>query len=250
MKYSIALFGHWKHRYEIREKQAKRIVIPKGINFLGIEEFEEKEVNKVVARLSSPPDYDLNPDKYFLYEVTGLEKRCVPGDIVAFKPYEQRDKWTPTERTEFLIVTIETDRKMMEGLFEPQWDVDTYFPYNPLSFEDWIKNTEELLKQARNKALAFRKWNETDREKEYQDYLDNCEHASMYPRGTIKKRRMTVPLESLKEKDVDVGRMLDTNTLYDPQPDIDLYVTNDKLKERSVVESDGLRLIDPVLRRN
>lgn len=246
MKFSVALFGHKKHRYEVREVKPTRVVRSKGINMYGVEEFEDRMINRIVARLDDPPNYTL-ASKYFLYEVTGLEKRAIPGDIIAYKPYERRHTWTPTERTEFLIVTIDTQREILDGLFESYWDIDSYFPYNPLEFDDWCKECEELVKQARNVEFARKKWEAADKESEFEGYVKGMKKACMYPREHLKKRRMNYGLDVLKFAGVDIPRMLDRNILYDPQPEVEVETSNDKLKERQVVETDGLNLIPPVI---
>lgn len=248
MKYSVALFGHYKHRYEIRETKQTKVVMSQGYNVYGIEQIEEKMVNKIVAKLHDPPNYKLDPDRYFLYEVNGLEKRAVPGDIIAYKPFDKAHTWTPTERTEFFIVTIDTEREVLDGWFESYWDINSYYPYNPLGFDDWVKDVEEMIKEARDIEKAKKAWLSCDRDKEYADYIKSMKKACMYPMEYVKKRRMNYNPQVLDEEyGVDVGKMLNKLIIYDPQPTVDIHMSDDKLKVRNVVESDGLNIIPPVI---
>jgi len=96
-KWSVALYGHDKPRYYMIER----------------------EYNVRVATFVDPPKWDPGKQQwadgliifpisaYELRNVTGWEKRAAPGDIIAYKEWKPDIFWSPTERREFLIVTID-----------------------------------------------------------------------------------------------------------------------------------------------
>lgn len=122
MKWTVALFGHYKYRYELRENKLSTVMLSMGKNYQGIEQFREEQIHKTVSRhVKMPTDYDT--EKYFVYECTGCDKRAMPGDIIAFKPYGK--SWTELEKKQFLIITIDgLTRAQMEALCEPYYDLE------------------------------------------------------------------------------------------------------------------------------
>lgn len=57
-------------------------------------------------------------------DVEGWERRAMPGDIIAYKLAIDEAKWTPRERKEFLIVTIDgPSPEQMDALCEPLYDI-------------------------------------------------------------------------------------------------------------------------------
>jgi len=162
----------------------------------------------------------------------GWEKRAVPGDVIAYKPIDQKDRWTPTERAEFLIVTIDgPSQAQMEALCEPFWDTNSYRPYEPLSYDDFV--------------LSFVDPDVIDKPSAYAKYLEMMLENSRLPTTYLKKRRFNIPLETLKSAGVDEVKMLDRELLYSPKlPTLPYTESFDKMKSRNVLASDGLRLIE------
>jgi len=249
-KWSVALFGHHKPRFELREKELSKIkqIVAHGYHrdpyyylassfsevgkgyagtgyhkmTLDINLAANTEINKTISRhVEMPVGFDT--EKYFIYNVTGWEKRAEPTDIIAFKGYRMqkgivgyskfhtygKDVWTEKERKEFLIITLDNlDNKQIEGICESVWDLDSYkippeFPEEP----------EEL-----------------------------------YPTEHLKKRRFHIPMNDLKVLGVDEGRMLDKQLEYVPDiRDIQKIESFDKMNSRYVLESDGLNLIRPII---
>jgi len=161
----------------------------------------------------------------------GWEKRAMPGDVIAYKPIDQEDRWTPTERAEFLIVTIDgPSQAQMEALCEPFWDTSSYHPYEPLSYDDFV--------------LSFVDSRIIDKSSAYAKYLEMMLENSRLPTTYLKKRRFNIPLETLKSAGVDEVKMLDRELLYSPKlPTLPYTESFDKMKSRNVQVSDGLNLI-------
>jgi hypothetical protein len=149
-------------------------------------------------------------------KVDGWERRAGPGDFIAVRPFSEHGFWTPTERKEFLIVVIDDlDILQLSGLVEPMWDTDSY-PVIP----------EHEIKRLRDKG----------------------ERAELHPGRYIKKRRFHITLDDLRDKGVDIDRMLDKETIY--SPDIDPLTKTrcfDKLNSRYARKVDGFNLLPPVL---
>ena len=214
MKWSVALFGYHKHRYELRENKQTLTRMPTGTNYQGRMLYEDVWTNKVVGRFVDPPTgYD--EDIYFVYEVTGWERRARPGDIIAVKPIEEAQRWTPTERKEFLIVTLDSiEREQIPGLLEPVWDTDSYPDMNI----DWETVDEETV------SLEFR------------------------PKMRTRKRRFSIPLQALEEKGVDIASMLDPSCPYVPNgAEYDKLECYDNLDDKNIEEADGLNLLPPIV---
>ena len=189
--WSAALFGHYKPRYYLRDKLTGLIRS---------------------AHVERPEAFDNG--KQFLHPCEGWERRAEPGDIIAVRPYEQRDRWTDTERKQFLIVTLDDlDPAQLDGLVEPQWDTDSY----PV-----VENSEiENLKQC-------------------------GEIVSIMPSRHIKKRRFHITMDDLRDRKVDVDRMLNKELRY--EPDLEPFVKikcYDKLNDRYARKADGLKTLAP-----
>lgn len=116
MKWSVALFGHYKMNWGIIEKDYNLCVyrsIEKPLWNSGKNQWEADGMEF--------------PEKvYRLHQATGNERRAVPGDIIAFHPWPH--EWTDATAKECLIVTISGDlsRQQMLALKEPWWDTETY----------------------------------------------------------------------------------------------------------------------------
>lgn len=188
MNWSVAIFGHYKPRYELRETGSGKVV---GF-------FVER-----------PFDFDVLKYTVYEYDKDACDRRAVPGDIIAYRPLSDADKWTPHERKRFLIVTLENvEREQFGAICEPY--IDTSSIIYP---------------------------------KEYPDERIELLYARHH-----KKRRMQVPLEILTSLGVDIKRMLDTGDCYTPSiRAINKCECFDKMKNRPVVELDGLNPIKPVL---
>lgn len=116
-KWSVALFGHHKPHFELREKRLSKIkqIIAHGYHgepyYYLASSFTEKgrgydgtgyhemtkdknlagmiEINRTVSRhVEMPTDFDT--EKYFVYNVLGWEKRVEPTDIIAYKSYRMQ----------------------------------------------------------------------------------------------------------------------------------------------------------------
>lgn len=243
-RWSAALFGHHKHRYELREKEATLKRMPMGKNYQGIMQYRDELVNEVVGRFLEMPT-GFNEDKLFVYAVTGWEKRAVPGDVAAIEPLGH--KWTPHERRRFLIVTVDgLGLDQISGLIEPVFDMDSYPEYNPLTFTEFDGHLVLGASNAKNNELALRKYGQMDRQAAYAKFIDRHKEACAFPQGALKKRRFHMELLYLVNVGVDISKMLDTEQLYSPElPDIHMASCFDKLKQRHILASDNLRVIQP-----
>ncbi len=217
MKWSVALFGHYKYNYELREIEQTTVRLSKGVNYQNLELFEIVKINKTVGRFVERPDsYD--DSKYFVYEITGNERRAKPGDIIALRPFDKAN-WTPTEKKHFLIVTIEGDLlpEKIPGITEPIWDLNSY-PIKSADEIDWTLVNPDL------------------------------KQLELYPEKHIKKRRFSLPLTTLESAAIDIDKMLDINTEHERSDKIfDKLQSFDKLNDRNILETDGLNTIQPVI---
>lgn len=190
--WSAALFGHYKPRYYLRDRRSGLILS---------------------AHVAEPAAV-WNPAEVFLHPVDGWEYRAEPGDIIAVRPHEERDRWTDLERKQFLIVTLDDfEEANLGGLVEPRWDTDSY-PQIP---EDAIK---KLV--AEGKA------------------------ADLRPAKHIKKRRFHLTLDDLRDHGVDIDRMLNKELRYDP--DLEPFARPkcyDKLNDRYARKADGFNPLAP-----
>lgn len=101
-KWSVALFGHDKPRFYLQDKVTGKT--------------EERHV-------IDPDIVGYDTDKYKKHVVTGWEKRAVPGDIIAFKPYKAGKLWSDLEEAHFLIVDIDgPTESQMVALCELYYD--------------------------------------------------------------------------------------------------------------------------------
>ena len=191
--WSAALFGHYKPRYYLRSRTT-------GLT--------------VGAYVERPPEV-WDDRTLFLHPVTGWEQRAEPGDIIAVRPYAEHDRWTETERKQFLIVTLDDfEPGQLIGLIEPQWDTDSY----PVPDEKQIK------------ALQAR-----------------GEVAELYPARYIRKRRFHVTLDDLRDRGVDIDRMLNKELFYSPDLDpIPKLKCFDKLNKQYSSQFYGFNLLAPI----
>lgn len=234
-KWSVALFGHNKPRYELREiefiyhvpvvghgyygeaffyKASSFTEVGRGYAGTGYHELTSSLVEaaslliqKTVSRhVDVPTNFD--DKKYFIYNVLGWEQRAQPGDIISFKSDGQI--WTLTEQKEFLTVTLDNlEKSQMEALCEELWDITDY----PTMDNEGIDEQKEL-----------------------------------YPLSHLKKRRFNLPVNDLKNLGIDETQMLDKEIVYSPNiRDIDKLEAFDKLNDRYVSPEDQLQLIKPVI---
>lgn len=210
MLYSVALFGHHKYNYEIREKLLSLVELPIGTNYAGVQLYQEVWVNKVVGRyVEYPENYD--PDLHIIYERTGNNARAIPGDIIAIRPVGH--KWTAIEKKEFLIVQLDLQPEHLMGIVEPVWDLTSY-PELPADF--WDKYEGDVL--------------------------------STTPARHLKKRRFNVSESTLESLGVDLDDMKNKDLEYVPEiRAIDRTEGHDKLKDRLILETDGLNVLAPVI---
>lgn len=225
--YSVALFGHFKPRFYLQDKTT-------GIT--------------VKAFFNEPTDFDIY--KFRVHSVDGWEKRCVPGDIIDFKPLDEADKWTRKERSAFLIVTIDgvTREQLEGGLIEPEWDLESYpeyAPFTPADFNQQMLAREDELKQ--RKSSIKNMWSTltvSQKDKEYRRYLELEQTRCQYPSEYNKKKRMQISLNMLRDAKVDLEQMLNPTLLYNPKID---YFTKtdcfDKLNSKNVSHYSSLNTI-------
>lgn len=120
-KWSVALFGHHKPRFYLRERKSGLLVT----------DFVEK-----------PEEAFWDEEKYYLYDVHGWERRAEAGDIIAVKPFKDHKTWTDNERKQFLIVTLDDfELEQLAGVTEPYWDTSTY----PEITEEILEKSVKLL---------------------------------------------------------------------------------------------------------
>lgn len=240
-KWAVALFGHYKPRYELRENKLTTVLLSRGTNYQDIEQFEEAEIHKVVSRhVDLPTGFD--EAELFVYNVTGWEKRAIPGDIIAFKPYGE--DWTDLEKTHFLIVTIDgLDRSQMTAFCEAYYDLDSYEPYNPMTLEEWYAFMQNKYASI-PKTLGLL---EINKDKWYGEYIEGQKERSAYPRQHLKKRRFHVQMDDLESMGVETDRMLSKEEFYSPAlSETTKLGCFDKMDMRYVNEEDGLNLIRPL----
>lgn len=149
-------------------------------------------------------------------KVDGWERRAKPGDIVAVRPYSEHGFWTPTERREFLIVTIAAfDLVQLGGLIEPEWDTNSY-PVIPNDEIERLRRKREIIE--------------------------------LHPSRYLKKRRFHITLDDLRDLKVDIDKMLNKDVEFTPDIDpINKKKVYDKLKGKYAQKSDGFNIIKPLL---
>lgn len=212
MIWSVALFGHHKYKYELRERELSKVRLSKGTNYQGIEIFTDVFIHKTVGKFIDRPA-GFNSDIYFIYEITGTNERAQPGDIIGIRPINHLNKWTPTEKKRFLIIFIDNlDSHQLIGITEPVWDLNSY---PDMTDFDWSKTTDaELL---------------------------------LYPQKHLNKRRFSIELNVLENAGIDIQRMLDINELYIPDKIFDKSECFDKLNKRKIITTDNLNPIKPLI---
>jgi len=136
-KWSVALFGHYKPRYYLRERVSGVLVT----------DYIEK-----------PTEAYWDEEKYYVYDVQGWEKRAEPGDIIAARPLTEHHIWSDVERKQFLIVIIDDlELEQLEGLTEPFWDTTSYPVVTDERIQELINRDEvgELLPTVYHKKRRF-----------------------------------------------------------------------------------------------
>lgn len=200
----------------------------------------DRKTNTIVHQVVEDPGDFSNDENLYVYNVQGWEKRAEPGDIVDIQPIGH--PWSELERKEFLIVEIEgIEASQFVGLTECLWDLGSYEKYNPLIFSDWyalvvskIKDPKELKKLKKDKDIL------------YLSYLDGAKERCRYPRTYFKKRRFNVKTTDLIVLGVDLDLMLDKQIEYSPTVLTPKEVCNDKLNDRYITATDGLKPIKPL----
>jgi len=191
-KWSIALWGYDKRNYILVDKKT-------GIGDQG--------------HLELPDHYD--PDKHRLIDMTTEnERRIKPGDVVAWKYWKDRDKWTTYDRQICLIIILNSNLvgTQLGALKEPQYDLTTWAPLNGRELTD-------------------------------DEDLDGMPD---YPMKNIFKRRFHIPLQDLESLGVDITKMKDKDLVY--QPDIEISTSDyffDKMNSRKLLPTDGLNPFKP-----
>ena len=272
-KWSVALFGHHKPRFELREiAWTDHIpIVAHGYHgepyYYNIESYSEPGKGyagtgyhamttdikragtvKIQKRISTHVEMPVGFDdkKHFVYNVVEWEKRARPADIITFKQHGK--DWTDVEKQHFLIVTLEgLEENQLVAICERLWDTNSYKVYNPLSFKDWEIMMTQKANQSSNPELALYTLN-LNKEDWYQKYVDGEKEKCAYPQNYLKKRRFHIPINDLKNLGVDENEMLCTECSYVPQiRNINRLECFDKLNNRYVLESDGLNTIQPII---
>ena len=234
--WTIALFGHWKYNWVLFETEHNISVA----RFVDEPEWDSENKGWIV-------DHQFMPSSvYDLRQMTGNEKREVPGDIVAFKQSGQ--DWTELEKRHFLIVDFsgpETPEEML-ALSEIEWDLDSYRPYEPMDHSGWYEMVYTKFnarpEPARTKSIQYLTANSGQM---YDDYVALCQNRSETPLSPWRKRRFRFLLADLESKGVDVDRMLDKSEIYVPKVNLTISDSYDKLRDRYALETDGLNRIKP-----
>ena len=269
-KWSVALFGHYKPRFELREVAfSDHIpVVAHGYHgepyYYDIESYSEpgkgyagtgyhkmttdikmagtvKSQKSFSQHVEMPVDFD--DKKHFIYNVVGWEKRAEPGDVISYKPYKSD---YPPGSSSIMVSVDELTRGQVEVLCESQWDIDSYKVYAPLAYVDWYGmmylKAEAQLDKVKTLALL-----EENKLTWYDEYIKNEKEKCAYPTTHLKKRRFNIPQVDLEILGVDIAKMQNTNIVYQPKP-ISLSKTQyyDKLNSRYISEMDKLNFIKPL----
>jgi hypothetical protein len=183
-------------------------------------------------------------------EYAAAIKRAQPGDVVAFKPWEDRNQWTPNERAEFLIVTVNgISKSQMEALCELEYDLDSYLQMkSQVTYETEISDMIDNMEAGPEKAAMMQEWtskSQAEKDAEYLLWKQGYREGCRFPRAYHNKRRFIIDPADLALKGVDIDRMVDRNDQYDPQPEFDFTEIHDRLYSRKVLQTDGLNRIEP-----
>ena len=175
---------------------------------------QDRKTGLIVSAHIEQPAAVWDDKTLYLYPVNGWEFRAEPGDIIAVRPYEERSRWTDVERKQFLIITLDDfELEQLAGAVEPQWDTNSY--------QDIPAQTIRAL-------------------------VDKGETINLHPTRHIKKRRFHLTLDDLRDRGVDIDRMLNKELRYDP--DLEPFAKikcYDKLNERYARKTDGFNLLPP-----
>lgn len=234
-KWTVALFGHHKPRYELREIEysdhypivsygyhgnphyyLKSSFTEPGKGYAGTGYTEltkdpkqagSVKIQKTISRHIEEPNHFDN-GRYFIYNVAGWEKRAMPGDIIALKPFGQ--DWTLKEKMEFLPITLDNiEPEQLPGVCEPVWDTDDYEIIDPKTIKEQVE---------------------------------------LYPRSHLKKRRFNIPMDDLKSFGIDENKMLDKEIYYAPAiKEINKLECFDKFNARYISLEDNLETIKPII---
>lgn len=247
MKWSVALFGHYKPEYHIVEigeftqiVDGRTIVhTTRPVAFVLKDEFVEYENHYRSG------DFIYSKENHVLKAVGGNEFRARPGDIIAYKP---QNIWSENERREFLIVTIDgLSEGQMEALCEAYFDPASYDAFNPDTIEEYLRKVKAKMLlhpgvTPNNIELRFAMM---DHEELYKRYIRGKLERCAFPMRKHRKRRFNIPLSILESKGVDTTIMLNRGVAYSPDVIINRYDCYDEMKGRFVDVSDNLRPIQP-----
>jgi len=249
-KWSVALFGHHKPRYELRARNWSDHIpimgygyhgepyyyladsfteVGRGYNGTGyhdmtpdIKKAGTVKIQRTVSRhMELPVGFD--EETYWIYNVDGWEKRAEPGDVIAYKGYRSQ--------------------KGIVGYSKfHEYGRDTWTEKDRKEF---LIVTLDNLEYAQMPALCEPMW-DLDSYKIPAEYPEEPEE--LYPTKHLKKRRYHIPMNDLKQLGVDEARMTDKQVEYMPElRDIQKVESYDKLNERYILEADELHLIQPVI---
>jgi hypothetical protein len=184
-------------------------------------------------------------------EYAAAIKRAQPGDVIAFKPWDERNKWTPNERAEFLIVTIDgLTEEQMNGLVEQEWDLTSYEKMKTqVTYEAEIADIIDNMDPGPEKAAKMQWWtglSQAEKDAAYLIWRTHQFEACRFPKTHSNKRRFIIDPVDLAAKGVDIDRMVDRSDQYDPQPEFVASDIYDRVNARKVnLGIDNLNRIEP-----
>ena len=221
-KFSVALFGHEKPRFYLRSRKT----------------------GEIVHQLVDDPGDFSKDTEYYVYECQGWERRAVPGDIVSVRPLNHQ--WTDREKKEFLIVEIDgLEPAQIGGIEEPEWDLNSYELYQPLSANDWYALMWSKADRSKNRKKALQQLEET-KDKNYAEYLVALKMRCAYPKEHLKKRRFGLKQDDLVTSGVNLELMLDPQIIYVPNVSVEKEACFDKLNTDYVKADASLQPIKPL----
>ena len=233
MRYSFALFGHYKPNWSMIEIEYDTLVA----TFVDEPKWDAGQKAWIDGKIVFPEHV------YRLHQWIGNERRAVPGDVIACK--EAPAFWTATERKEFLIIEIDNLTFIQaNALCEMEWDLNSYNLYDPLSEENWYARQVEKTLLTNDPPSSLKKLDEK-RIEWFENYMFGEKFKNRFPKTHWKKRRFNIPLTTLESKGVDIEQMLDRKVLYNPTIESNKLEYYDKLKQRNILETDKLKTIKP-----
>jgi len=249
-KWSVALFGHHKPRYELREREWSDYIpiVSRGYHgephYYLADSFTELgagyggtgyhalttdigkagtvRMQKTISRhVELPIGFD--EETCWIYNVIGWEQRAEPGDIIAYKAYRSQKGIVGYSKLHEYGRDTWTEKERKEFLIVT------------------LDNLEEIQMP----AICEPVW-DTDSYDIPEEYPE--EPIELYPTKHLKKRRFHLPINDLKQIVVDEAKMLDKQVEYMPElRDIQKVESYDKLNERYIIEADELRQIQPII---